>query len=105
MNDVVTHNVVRRFGVETLIKSYQKDEHFNTKITPIEAWDLLGGFAFSKKTGEMTLRPTTTEPIDNRLLKEAGEGYSSATAVCIYKEAARQVVENALQLARNTLKI
>lgn len=93
VNENVKERLLSVFDKDTLQKSYKKDEHFNGKLTPIAEWDLMGGFAFSNRTGEMTMRPTTVEPIDIKLLKEAGEEVSSASLVCIYKEAARQVIE------------
>jgi hypothetical protein len=40
----------------------------------------------------MIMRPTNIEPVDYQLIKEAGEGVSASTMVCIYKEAARQII-------------
>ena len=93
VNEQVKRAVLYKWTKDELKESFEKDEYFNTKITPIEAWDLLGGFKFSRTTGEMLLRPTTSQPIERKLLDEAGEGYSSSTAVCVYKEAARQILE------------
>lgn len=93
VNDEVKNKVLSVFSLETLKKSFAKDEYFNDNLTPMKKWDLMGGFAFSNTTGEMTLRPTTSLPIDKNLLDEAKEGYSSSIAVCIYKEAARQLIE------------
>lgn len=93
VNDAVKRAVLHRFSIHDLQQSLLEDEHFNTKLTPIEAWDLLGGFKFSKTTGATLLQPTSSDPIEYKLLKEAGEGFSSSTAVCIYKEAARQILE------------
>lgn len=92
VNEDVKKAVLYQFSLANLKKSFAEDEHFNTKLTPLRIWDLLGGFAFNSR-GEMTLRPTTSSPIDYKLLKETGEGYSSSTAVCVYKEAARQIIE------------
>ena len=92
-NDEIKRLVLSYFSKEVLMKSLKKDEHFNTKLTPLYKWDSMGGFRFSDRTGEMLSRPTSAEPIDYRLLKKADEGYSSATAVCIFKEAARQIIE------------
>ncbi len=93
VNDEVKRLVLSYFSKEILKQSYEKDEHFNTKLTPIEKWDAMGGWAFSKATGETLRRPTSAEPIDYKLIKEAGEWFSSSTTVCIYKEAARQILE------------
>ena len=87
VNEQVKNLVIRFIGKERLLKS--KDEHLND--IPLKDWDLLGGFVF--RGSEMVMKPTTIEPIDYKLIKEAGDGVSSATLVCIYKEAARQLIE------------
>ncbi len=92
VNDEVKARVFEYFSVETLKKSFSKDEHFNDKLTPLKKWDLMAGFVFSNRTGKILQRPVSTEPIKYNLLKETGEGYSSSTGVSIYKEAARQLI-------------
>jgi len=88
VNEATKKIVVSTFTLKKLKEAYKKDKHLNT--IPLFKWDALGGFAF--RGSEMIARPTTIEPIDYKLLKEAGEGVSSATLVCIYKESARQVI-------------
>jgi hypothetical protein len=54
-------------------------------------WDSLAGFTF--RGSEMIERPVIIEPIKYEQLKEAGDGVSAAVLVCIYKEAAKQIIE------------
>lgn len=88
VNEQVKNAVLQFIGKDALLKS--KDEHLND--IPLKKWDALGGFAFSNTTGEMLHKPATIEPVEIAKLREAGEGVSSATLVCIYKEAARQIM-------------
>lgn len=98
VNDKVKQRVLDTFGLETLKKSYAKDEHFNTNLTPLKKWDLLGGWSWGVIRGEQIaiIQPRSTTdilPVEYSLLKEAGEGLSNSTMVCIYKEAGRQIIE------------
>lgn len=90
VNDEVKNKVLEMFPLDRLLKS--EDKHLND--LPLTKWDLLGGFIFSKTTGEMLQKPNDIRPIEYNLLKEANEGVSSSTMVCIYKEAARQIIES-----------
>ena len=87
VNEEVKDAVLQAISKEALMAS--KDEHLND--IPIDKWDALSGFRFSKTTGEMLTRPINIDPIDIKLLKETGEGVSCATLVCIYKEAGKQI--------------
>lgn len=87
VNEDVKARVAAVIGLTTLL--YSTDEHLND--IPLKKWDAMGGFVF--KGGEMIQQPYSIEPIKLSLLKEAGEGVSSAILVCIYKEAARQMIE------------
>lgn len=69
--------VEARFGIDALIESYIGCKHFNT--IPLNQWDSL--IAIQK------------DAVDHSLLKKAGEGWSLSSATCIFKEAARQLVE------------
>lgn len=98
VNEETRERVRRMFGVDTLRRSYAKDEHFNDNLTSMKKWDALGGFVWAVRKGEQVAiqRPHTPAdilPVDYELLKQAGEGISSSTMVCIYKEAGRQIVE------------
>lgn len=94
VNDNVKRYLLSSISKEELLKS--TDPHLND--IKLARWDALGGFAFSNTTGAILRKPQTTadiEPIEYKLLKEAGEGLSSSAIVCIYKEAARQIIEEA----------
>lgn len=98
VNEATRARVLQSFSIETLRKSYAQDEHFNTKLTPMKTWDAMGGYVWRVIHGEQVAvqQPRTSAdilPIDYTLLRETGEGASNATLVCIYKEAARQLVE------------
>lgn len=99
VNENVKKHLLNTFDLETLKKSQAKDEFFNTKLTPLEKWDLLGGFKFSKTTGEILMKPQSNLdilPLDYNLIREAGDGISSSLVVCVYKEAARQIIEESI---------
>ncbi len=98
VNKEVKRRVINMFGLNTLKKSLAKDEHFNDNLTPMKKWDLLGGWIWTNIRGEQiaTMKPSRAVdifPVDYELLKEAGEGISCSTMVCIYKEAGKQIVE------------
>lgn len=87
VNDKVIERVVNTIGVNLLLAS--TDEHLND--IPMKKWDDLAGFAF--RSSEMIRRPGNIDPIKYEQLKEAGDGVSAAGLVCIYKEAAKQIIE------------
>lgn len=98
VNEGVKQKVLSHFTVEDLKQSLAQDDHFNSNITPLKTWDLMGGFVWRIIRGQQVavLKPISSFemlPIDYGLLKKVGEGFSSSTSVCIYKEAARQIVE------------
>ncbi len=90
VNEAVKQRVLNYFSKEDLTIALGQDEHLNN--LSIKKWDLMGGFAF--RGSEMIMRPSNIEPVDIKLIREAGEGASASTMVCIYKEAARQIVES-----------
>lgn len=95
VNQAVKNKVIQTIGLAKLLAS--KDEHLND--IPLHIWDKMGGFVFRVIGGEQraVIQPRSVEdilPVDYQLLKEANEGISSATMVCIYKEAARQIIES-----------
>jgi hypothetical protein len=69
----VLDSVRRHFTVERLVRCSDQ-EYFNT--IPLIEWDRLSSMVHL-----------------TRAMKDAGEGMSLATAVCILKEAGRQLVE------------
>jgi hypothetical protein len=94
VNEAVKAKVVKEIGLATILSS--KDEHLND--IPLKKWDKLGGFVWQVIRGEeraitQPRTPSDVLPVSYELLKEAGEGVSSSTMVCIYKEAARQLKE------------
>lgn len=74
VNDMQKRIVLERWTAKELARSWENDEAFNTRSTPIAQWDRLAC------------------PIDHRLLDELGEYSTPSTRVCILKEAARQIV-------------
>lgn len=64
------------FGIKKLVKAYSKDPIFNN--IPMKRWDALGYLEHY---------------LDRTLIIATGQGYSNAGAVCVLKEAARQLVE------------
>lgn len=86
VDETMKNEVKRSIGMEDLIKS--KDEHLND--IPLAKWDALAGFLFRGSTMVMSPKSIKKELSDK--FKSAGEGLSCATMVCIYKEAARQLI-------------
>lgn len=78
--------VLSRFGVERL-KANSRDPYFNT--IPLKEWD---SFWVRRANGGMYIDPGFKVA---ELIRAAGEGFSASTGVCILKEAARQLVEEA----------
>ena len=68
--------VYRRFTPERLVNC-QDQKNFNT--IPLHLWD--------------QLEPAARAMVNRQLMRELGEIWSLGTAVCVLKEAARQVVE------------
>ena len=94
VNNEVKNKVLKIIGKEALLKS--KDKHLND--IPVKKWDTMSGFIWSTIGGSQVAisKPQTPEdvkPIDAQLLKDTGEGVSCAGLVCIYKEAAKQLIE------------
>ena len=80
--------VLNVIGKEKLLNS--KDEHLND--IPLHIWDNIAGFQF--KGSEMVRKPTVILSfIYGKKLKEAKEGFSSSTAVCILKAVAREIIK------------
>ncbi len=68
--------VLRIFSIDELKASYHQNQHFNTKITPLETW-----------TEMAESIPKVTMPPDDFW------GHAINTKLCLFKEAARQLVE------------
>lgn len=79
VNEKIKAVVEDRFGIDKLVKCYNKNEHFNSMS--IEAWD--------------RLVLVNANLVEVQKLKAAGEGWGLGIGVLIFKEAARQLVEQA----------
>ena len=95
VNDEVKNRVIKAFTLKKLLNS--KDEHLND--LSMKVWGLLGGFVWQVVGGQevAVIKPTRSSdilPVDYELLKEAGEGISCSTMVCIYKEAGKQIIRD-----------
>lgn len=81
--------VKNKIGVDRIKAS--KDEHLND--IPLKLWDSLSGCIF--RGSQLIAKPFVTHKF-TELLKQADEGVSPATLVCVYKEIARQLAEGKL---------
>ena len=86
VNMAIIRMVERRFTAERLVRCSDQ-EYFNT--IPLHQWD--------------QLVPVVQSLTNQQMRKDAGEGWSLSTGVCILKEAGRQLVE-AHALAENNDK-
>jgi hypothetical protein len=120
MSNLVTHNdyygqfvtqdiknlIEQTFTKERLIKALDSDEHLNN--IPLHRWDLLAGLnptkmekSFPSLMGVQTIdrwndtggKSNLKSLVDIKQIKDAGECWSLSTAVCIAKEAARQIAK------------
>lgn len=66
------------FGLDALVESYAKCHHLNS--IPLSRWD--------------ALIVSHQHLVNGDLLQAAGERYSLVSGTCIFKEAARQLVES-----------
>ena len=88
VDEHIKQEVLDFIGLEPLMTS--TDEHLND-ISCTKYWDRLAGFQFIGST--MVKKPSFIRPELLAKLKESGEGVSCAGLVCIYKEAAKQIIE------------
>lgn len=80
------------FDLETLIKAYKEDDAFNN--LKLNTWDYAGGFSVFQTRYEEKVIPTHSRL--RSLLKDSGINcYSCSEGVCILKECARMMVEEA----------
>lgn len=85
------------FDLETLKKSYSIDEHFNTPLTPISAWDRAAGW--QKHTGftqDYKVR-RNHNAFQNFLLVHGITIYSPSDTVCLLKQIAARLIEKEAQ--------
>lgn len=87
VDEVIKNQVLQYIGKGALLASI--DEHLND--IPLHKWDALAGFKFIGS--EMVQQPRYIRPELLKKLRDTGEGVSCAGMVCIYKEAARQIIE------------
>jgi len=79
--------VLRSIGKDALLKS--KDEHLND--IKLHKWDSLAGFVF--RGSEAVVKPQyIPSGINGAKLKEAKEGYSCSTGVCVFKAVAKELI-------------
>lgn len=97
VNEEVKNNLAKNISIDRLLAS--TDEHLND--ISLKEWDNLSGFDFDFNR-QLISRYNTIPHSIFELGKELNEGgISPATMVCIYKEAARQSIEQANQSQRN----
>jgi len=79
--------ILNYFTLERLLSS--KDEHLND--IPLQEWDHITGYE------KIVSYPLCIHPELRNKLRETGENISASGLVCIYKEAAKQIIETAKQ--------
>lgn len=81
------------FDLKTLKKSYAIDEHFNTPLTPLSAWDRAAGW--QKYTGFRQGCKITRNynSFQNFLLIHGITSYSPSDTVCLLKRTATRLIE------------
>ena len=79
--------VRNEIGIDAIKSS--KDEHLND--IPMKLWDGLSGCIF--KGSELISPPKCSRKIYDKAIELGEGGISPATMVCIFKEAARQLIE------------
>ena len=80
------------FDMETLRKSYQEDEHFNTTLTPMKKWDMATGIQVQQD--QVVREAVATGGGIWPLLNRHGINWmSQSQGVCLLKTAARMLVE------------
>lgn len=87
VDKTIKSEVLQFIGKDRLLKS--KDKHLND--IPLHLWDSLTGFVF--RGSQMVQQPHSIRKELLDKLKTANEGVSCAGLVCIYKEAAKQIIE------------
>lgn len=90
VNREVIAAVKRKIGLPALLAS--KDEHLND--IPLRKWDILAGAYYPSVHSAEPVYPRSSGLVSSKTLQKAGEGISLGTLVCIYKEAAKQLIES-----------
>lgn len=96
VNDKIKELVKDTFTVEKLKKCLVKDKHLNN--IPLKKWDALAGVKNTKQSSidqwnKSGGKGPLLNLVDKNLLREIGENWSLATATCILKNAARELVK------------
>jgi len=99
VNEEIKTAVINRIGIERILMS--KDEHLND--IPLREWDDIAGFKFYGS--RMVESPSSIPWNIGDKLECAGEGFSSATATCILKQASRMLKEYALIVGKKNNSI
>lgn len=102
VNDIGLEEVLKNvpFDTDTLVKAYQKDHAFNTKLTPIDKWDRSAGFV----ENGMHIQKFPSNLKD--MLREKGiTCFSPSDLVCILKCASRMAVEQELEKEQSSKKL
>ena len=81
------------FDMETLIKSYARDENFNTILTPMTRWDAASGIDVQPQTGKLI----PCGGIWPLLHAHGITSVSQSQNVCILKTAAAMLVEETMK--------
>lgn len=90
----MVQQVIDNIGIERIKNS--KDEHLSD--IPMKEWDALSGHGWRISGGQEVMTGRIQYSVTFRdLCKQANEGISSSTMICVYKEIARQLVEGKLQ--------
>lgn len=74
VTDSIKQTVLRAFSIDKLVSSYKEDDHLNS--IPLQSWDMIA------------YKPLLKIP-----MKSCGDYLTKAGAVCIFKEAAYQIIE------------
>lgn len=90
VNENVLDAVRKEIGLPALLAS--TDEHLND--IPLRKWDILAGAYYPSAHSAEPIYPRSSGPISSKALQQAGEGINLGALVCVYKEAAKQLIES-----------
>ena len=88
VTEALKARVLSTITKDRLLRS--KDEHLND--IPMKLWDNMAG-ASCRGSEVIWFNPHAITPLMAFPFKEAGDGYSLAGAVCVLKEAGKQLIE------------
>lgn len=81
------------FDLETLKKSYSIDEHFNTQLTPLSAWDRAAGWQTYTGFRQGYKITRNYNSFQNFLLIHGITTYNPSDTVCLLKRTATRLIE------------